>query len=135
MAANRGAERARDEEEERKKGVYGSSYVFVLKSSFAKRQNINIISLLLLVLARDDFPAEERLTLIRGSPFLFWLRSQVSGEERKEKEKRSLSSHPPRFFHMFSQSVPSPSFSLSHSQTCLHSLESVMTLTVLPFLF
>lgn len=71
----------------KKKSVYGTSCVFVLKSSFAKRQNINIISLFLLVLACDNVPAEARLTLIRGSPFsLGFSLPQVSGEERKQKK-------------------------------------------------
>lgn len=53
--------------------------VFVLKSSSAKRQNINIVSLFLVVLAPDDVPAEARLTLLRGSFFaLGFGLSQVS---------------------------------------------------------
>ena len=61
-------ERARDRGEERKK-VFMVLAVFVLKSSSAKRQNINIVSLFLVVLAPDDVPAEVRLTLLRGSFF------------------------------------------------------------------
>lgn len=68
----------------KKKKVFMVLAVFVLKSSFAKRQNINIVSLFLLVLACDDVPTEARLTLIRGSSFsLGFGQTQVSGEERK----------------------------------------------------
>ena len=83
IAANPGAERARDRGEERKK-VFMVLAVFVLKSSFAKRQNINIISLFLLVLARENVPAEARLTLVRGSSVcLGFGLPRVSGKERK----------------------------------------------------
>lgn len=44
IAANRGAERANDRGEKRKK-VFMVLALFVLKQFFAKRQNINIISL------------------------------------------------------------------------------------------
>lgn len=90
IAANCGAQRARDRGEERKK-VFMVLAVFVLKSSFAKRQNINIVSLFLLVLACDNVPAEASLTLVRGSSVcLGFSLSQVSGEERKRKKKFPL---------------------------------------------
>lgn len=87
--------------------------VFVLKSSSAKRQNINIVSLFLVVLAPDDVPAEARLTLLRGSFFaLGFGLSQVS--DAGETNAPAL---PPSgmslFFLFFFQSVMSPTFSLA----------------------
>lgn len=61
--------------------------VFVLKSSFAKRQNINIVSLL--VLACDDVPAEARHTVQRQL-ILSWLLSPTNSSTKGGSERKTF---------------------------------------------
>lgn len=105
------------------------SLVFVLKSSFARRQNINVVSLFLLVLARDSVPAEVRLILIRGGPVCRGFSRPPSLRARRGSEKGK------RFPFLPPAAALSYVYAPSRSLTRLCSLEFVVALTVLPFLF
>lgn len=90
--------------------------VFVLKSSSAKRQNINIVSLFLVVLAPDDVPAEARLTLLRGSFFaLGFGLSQVSDAGETNAPALPPSGMSLFFFVFFLERDVSHLFSRSHA--------------------